>query len=190
MEQGRSGDRYPPAPPARPSVRTGAPPSQTAMLARPRVIGVSYWLWLAACLLGVITVAVTLSYFDQLQADIVSMVEREFPNETPAKREEVATAAVAIVIGAGVLIVLAQTAFAVGMHSGRGWTRYPLILLTLIGVAYNVILIGAVPTVTQAGLLAGTALMVIAVVLMFLPHTRAWFAQRQLARSGGYESSE
>jgi len=208
MDQGRRGDRYPSAPPARPSVTTGAPPSQTAAVARPRVIEVSYWLWLAACLVGVITAAATFGYLDQLQADMLSLVEREFPNETPAKRDEVAAAAVATLIGAGALIVLTQTAFAVAMHSGRGWARFPLLLLTLVVVAYNIVVIGAVPAitaaagsmvtvpvvavpaVTKAGLPACTALMVIAVVLMFLPGTRAWFAQRRIARSGGYESSE
>ena len=189
-EQAHSGERYPPAPPARPSVRIGAPPSETTTLARPRVVRVSYGLWLAACLLGVITAAATLNYFDQLQADLLSLVEQEFPNEAPAKRDEVATAAVAILIGAGVLIFVVQTAFAVAMHSGRGWTRYPLVLFTFAGVAYNIVVVGAVPTVTQVGLPASTALMVIAMVLMFVPPTQAWFTQRHLARSGGYTSGE
>lgn len=189
MEQGFNSDRYPSAPPARPSVTTGTPPSQATERARPQVITVSYWLWLTACLAGVVTAAVTLSYFDQLHTAMLSIVDQQFPDKVPAKRDEVATAALGIVVGAGVLVILLQVAFAVAMHSGRGWTRFPLVLLTLVLVPYNIVVVGIVPTITKAGLPATTALMLFAVVLMFLPGTQAWFAQEQLARSDGLDSS-
>jgi hypothetical protein len=161
-------------------------PSELAARPRPRAIDVSYWLWLGACLVGVITAAATLRYFGELQAAVLSIVERQFPGETPATREEVATAALATLIGSGVLVILAQTAFAMAMHSGRGWARFALILPTLLGALYSVAMFGTAPTMTKAGLLTTTALMVIATVPMFLPGTRAWFAQRRLARSSGY----
>ncbi|MGH3908647.1 MAG: hypothetical protein ACRDTE_31360 [Pseudonocardiaceae bacterium] len=187
-EQGYSGDRH--GPPARPSVTTRAAPSETAAQPRPHVIDVSYWLWLGACLLGMITAAAALVSFGRLEADMLALVERQFPGETPAMRAEVATAAVAIVIGAGVLVVLAQTAFAIVMHSGRGWARFALVLLALVGALYGAVIFGAAPTAAKAGLSATTVLMVIAALLMFLPAVRPWFAQRRLARSGGYEYSE
>lgn len=189
-EQGYRGDRHRSAPPARPSVTTRAAPSETAAQPRPHVIDVSYWLWLGACLVGVITAAAALVSFGQLEADMLALVEREFPGEAPATREEVATAAVAIVIGAWVLLVLAQTAFAIVMHSGRGWARFVLVLLALVGALYGAVILGAAPAVAKAGLLANTVLLVIAALLMFFPAVRPWFAQRRLARSGGYEYSE
>ncbi len=181
-EQGYSGDRHPPTPPTRPSLATGATPSEIAARPRPRLVGVSYRLWLGACLAGVITAAVTLIYFGELKAEMLSIVERDFPRETPSTRNEVATAAVATLIGTGVLVVLAQMAFAIAMHSGRGWARYPLVLLALLGTLYSVVVFGAAPMVTKVGLLATTALMVIAVVPMFLTGARTWFAQRLLHR--------
>ncbi|MGH3944594.1 MAG: hypothetical protein ACRDSI_06060, partial [Pseudonocardiaceae bacterium] len=149
-------------------------------------IDVSYWVWLAACLVGVITAAATLRYFGELQAAILSIVEQQFPGETPGTRENVATATLAILIGAGVVVVLVQMAFAMAMHSGRGWARFVLIGPALLVALYSVAILGTAPMMTQAGLLTTTVLMVIAVVPMFLPGARAWFAQQRLARSGGY----
>ncbi len=163
--------------------------SELAALPRPRVIDVSYWLWLGACLVGVITAAVALRYFGELQAAVLSIVERQFPRETPAMREQVATATLATLIGAGVLVVLAQLAFAIAMHAGRGWARFALVLLTLLGALYSVAASATAPTMTRAGLLTTTVLMVIAMVPMFLPGARTWFAQQRLARSGGYDYS-
>ncbi|MDQ3761842.1 MAG: hypothetical protein M3460_09110 [Actinomycetota bacterium] len=165
-------------------------PSETAALPRPRVIELSYWLWLGACLVGVITAAATLPYFGELQAAVLLMVEQQFPHETPATREEVATVTVTTLMGAGVAIILVQLAFAITMHSGRGWARFVLVLLTLLGMLYNVAVFATAPTVSQVGLLTSTVLMVIAVVLMLRPDARTWFAQRRLAQSVGYGYSE
>lgn len=165
-------------------------PSELAARPRPRAIDLSYWMWLAACLVGVITAAATLRYFGELQAAILSIVEQQFPRETPGTRENVATATLAILIGTGVVVVLVQMAFAMAMHSGRGWARFALGLPTLLVALYSVAVFGIVPMMTRAGLLTTAALMVIAAVPMFLPGARAWFAQQHLARSGDYSYSE
>ncbi|MGH3933908.1 MAG: hypothetical protein ACRDS1_02805 [Pseudonocardiaceae bacterium] len=165
-------------------------PSELAARPRPRAVDVSYWLWLAACLVGVITAAATLRYFGDLQDAMFSVVGRQFPDETPATRAEVATAAVAILIGVGVAVILAQMALAMAMHSGRGWARFALILPALVGALYSVAMFSTAPATTKAGLLTTTALMIVAVVPMFLPDPRAWFTQCRLARSGGYGYSE
>lgn len=165
-------------------------PSELAARPRPRVVDVSYWLWLGACLVGVITAAVTLRYFGELRAVMLSIVERQFPQEAPATREKAAIATVAVLIGAGVMIVLVQLALAIVMHSGRGWARSALVLLTLLGALYGAAVFGSAPAVSQAGLVISVVLMVSAAVPMFLPGTRVWFAQRHLARSGGYTYSE
>lgn len=165
-------------------------PSELAARPRPRSIDVSYWLWLTACLVGVITATATLRYFGELQAAVLSIVEQRFPGETPGSQENVATATLAILIGAGVLVVLVQMAFAMAMHSGRGWARFALILPALLGTLYSIAVFDTVPMTTRAGLSATTALIILAAVPMFLPGSRAWFAHRRLARSGGYGYTE
>lgn len=190
MEQGYGDNRDPFMPPARPSVTTGATPSQIAAQPRPRVVDVSYWLWLGACLVGMITVTATLVYFSRLQADMLSIVDQQFPQEMPETREQVATAAVAILIGTGVLIVLVQMTLAIVLRSGRGWARFALVVFGLLGAVYGAAAVGATPMVTKAGLLATIALMLIATVLMFLPPARSWFAQCRLTQSTGYDDSD
>ncbi|MDQ4103293.1 MAG: hypothetical protein M3186_06145 [Actinomycetota bacterium] len=174
---------HPSEPPARPSLATRARPSALAERPRPGIIDVSYWLWIGACLVGVITAAATLRYFGELQATVLPVVEQQFPNETPATREQVATATVATLIGAGVALMLAQMILAIAMRSGRGWTRFALVGLTLCGALYTVAVAGAVPITTNTGILTTIALMLIATVPMFLPPARAWFEHHRLRRS-------
>jgi hypothetical protein len=169
------GDPHSPAPPPRPSLATRAMPSEVAVRTRPRVVDVSYWTWLGACLVGVITAAATLRYYGDLQAAVLSMVDRQFPGETPAMREEVATATLAILIGGGVALILVQMALALVMRSGRGWARFALLAPALVGGLYSVAVFGTAPMATRAGLLTTTALMLIATILMFLPNARPWF---------------
>lgn len=165
-------------------------PSELAALPRPRIIDFSYWLWLLACLVGVITAAATLRYFDDLHDAMMSIAERQFPGEARATYAEVATAALATLIGVGVLVILVQMALAMAMHSGRGWARFALILPAGLAVIYSFAVFGTAPAMTKAGLVATTVLVIIAVVPMFLPGARAWFAQRHLARSDSYDYSE
>jgi hypothetical protein len=180
------GDRQPSAPPPRPSVAISAISAEPP--ARPQVIDVSYWLWVAACLAGLITAGVTLRYFSELRGVVLAIVEHQYPLETSATREKAAVTTVATLIGAGALIAVVQLVLAVTMRSGRGWARFMLIGLTILGALYSVAVFSAAPTISQVGMLAGTALMVIAWVPMFLPGTRAWFAHRRAVRSIGYQN--
>ncbi|MGH3821505.1 MAG: hypothetical protein ACRDRA_01460 [Pseudonocardiaceae bacterium] len=165
-------------------------PSELPAPPRPRLIDLSYWLWFGACVVGVITAIATLRYFGELKALVLLTLEREHPLETLATRERVAMATVATLIGAGALIALVQTTLAFTMRSGRGWARFPLVGLTLLSALYSVKVFGEAPPITQAGLLASTALMVIASVPTCLPGTRTWFAHRRMARSIGADNRQ
>ena len=126
-----------------------------------------------------ITVVVTLRSFGDLKALVLAIVEHQYPLETPTTREKVARAAVATLIGAGALIVLVQLAFAFMMRSGRGWARFTLVGFTILAALYSYVVFDTASTIYRAGMLASTALMVIAWVPMFLPDTRTWFANRR-----------
>ncbi len=165
-------------------------PSEHPAAARPRVVDVSYWLWFGACVIGMITTVATLRHFSELQTLVLAIVDQQYPLETPATREKAAWATVATLIGAGALIALVQLMLAVAMRSGRGWARYALVGLTVLGALYGVAVLDAAPTISRAGLLASISAMVIASVPMFLPATRPWFAHRRLARSSGYDDDQ
>jgi hypothetical protein len=154
-------------------------PSEVPVPPRPRVIELSYWLWVGACLLGVITVIVTLRFFGELKAVVLAIVDRQDPLETSATRDKVAGATVATLIGAGALLAVVQMAFAVTMRSGRGWARFALVGLTILGGLYSVAVFDAAPAISRAGILGSGALMVIALVPMFFPGARRWFADRR-----------
>jgi hypothetical protein len=160
-------------------------PSELPTPPRPKLIDLSFWLWLGAGVVGVITAIVTLRHFGELKAVVLAIVEQQYPLETSATREKVAGATVATLIGAGALITLLQATLALTMRSGRGWARLPLIGLTILGALYSVKVFAEAPPITQAGLLGTVALTVIASAPMFLPANRPWFAHRRMARSIG-----
>jgi hypothetical protein len=164
-------------------------PSELPAPPRPRLIDISHWLWLGAGLVGVITVIATLRHFGELNALVLGIIEQQYPLETPATREKAAEATVLTLIGAGALISLLQITLAVTMRSGRGWARFGLLGLVILGAIYEVAVFSAVPPITRVGLLANATLMVIAVVPTFLPGNRAWFAHQRLARSIGADNS-
>jgi uncharacterized membrane protein len=173
-------DSLPSAPPPRPSLAISAMRSEPP--ARPRIIDVACWMWFAACLVGIITAAATLRYFGELHTMMLSIVNRQFPQETPATRDRAATATVATLIGAGVLISLIQLASAVAMRSGRSWARFALVGLSIVGALYAAAVFGSAPSISRVGLLASLALMVVAAVPTFLPGARKWFAQQHIVR--------
>jgi hypothetical protein len=173
----------PAVPPPRPNIAIRALTSELPV--RPRAVHVSFWLWLGACLIGLITALVTLRYFGELRATILAIVDRQFPQETPATRDKAATATLVTLIGAGAVIILIQMALAVAMRSGRSWTRFSLVGLSLLGGLYSVAVFGSAPLICRVGLIASVALMVSAVVPMFGPGARGWFAQQRVVWSDG-----
>jgi len=106
---------------------------------------------------------------------LLTLVEREFPNEATAMRDDVATAALAILVGFGVTVVLAQMMVAISMHAGRRGARPALVLLAITGGVYVAGVLGAVPLATRVGLLITAGLMAVAAILMFVPGVGRWF---------------
>ena len=152
----------------------------------PRIVHVACWLWFAAGLAGIITAAVTLRYFSELHTMMLSIVDRQFPQETSVTRDRAAIATVATLISAGVLISLIQVALAVLMRSGRGWTRFALVGLTILGALYCAAVFGSAPQLSRVGLLASIALMIIAAIPTFRPDAGKWFAQPRIIRPPTY----
>lgn len=135
----------------------------------------SYGFWLVACLGAVVTAAVTLLEFDARQQALLTIVEREFPNEAVATRDDVATLAVAVLIGFGVVVALLQLMVSLSMHAGRRAARPVLVLLAVIGAGYVAAVYQSVPVETQIGLIVTLALTAVAIILMFSVPPGIWF---------------
>ena len=167
-----------PATPPRPPVAPGLPPSEAAAARRPerpRVVDVAHGFWMLSCLAGVITAVLSLRHFDEYKAALLAITQRDYPTETAATQEQVATAGVGVLLGAGMLVVVLQLVFSLAMRSGRNWARIVLVLVGVLGLFYAFLVVNSVSSDIKVGIGAAAGLAVVGVLAMFLPGTGKWF---------------
>jgi len=128
-----------------------------------------------SCLAGVITAVLSLRYFDEYQAALLTITQRDYPSETAATQEQVATAGAGVLIGVGVLMLVLQMIFSLAMRSGRNWARFVLVLVGGVGLGYTFLVVNSVSFDIQVGIGAAAGLAVVGVLAMFLPGTGEWF---------------
>jgi len=128
-----------------------------------------------SCLAGVITAVLSLRYFDEYQAALLTITQRDYPSETAATQEQVATAGAGVLIGVGVLVLVLQMLFSLAMCSGRNWARFVLVLIGGVGLCYAFLVVNSVSFDIQVGIGAAAGLAVVGVLAMFLPGTGEWF---------------
>ncbi|TDV47792.1 hypothetical protein [Actinophytocola oryzae] len=160
-------------PPPRPSTaRLSAPPVAARREApRPRVVALSYWLWWVAALVAVVTVVLALTRIDAMQDELARIARESDPDATDDTVDRVVDLSVLVIIGGGILLGVVGAVLAVGMRAGRGWARVTLIALTLLAVAYALLVVSA-----TGGLVLGyAAVTVVAAVCMYLPGGKRWF---------------
>ena len=167
-----------PVPPPRPPVAPRLPPSEAAAVGRPerpRVVDVAHGFRMLSCLAGVITAVLSLRYFDEYQAALFVITQRDYPSETAATQEQVATAGAGVLIGVGVLMLVLQMLFSLAMCSGRNWARFVLVLIGGVGLCYTFLVVNSVSFDIKVGIGAAAGLAVVGVLAMFLPGTGEWF---------------
>ena len=86
-----------------------------------------------------------------------------------------ATAAIGVLLGAGVLVVALQLVFSLAMRSGLNWARIVLVLVGGMGLFYAFLLVNSVSFDIKVGIAAAACLAVVGVLAMFLPGTGEWF---------------
>jgi glucose-6-phosphate-specific signal transduction histidine kinase len=134
---------------------------------RPAELKVSFWIWFAGGILGVM---------GGLLGMLASLVL--FAAAPAAAAAVVTLMLLAAAVGA------AQVVFAVKMKAGRTWARLALTVLTAITLVLAVM--NTVTGVGQGGNWAAFLISAVATVLMWLPNSRAWFS----AGSGRNTSAE
>ncbi|MBA3955880.1 MAG: hypothetical protein H0X58_04370, partial [Acidimicrobiia bacterium] len=124
---------------------------------------------------GVITAVLSLRHFDEYKAALLAITQRDYPTETAATQEQVATAAVGVLIGVGVLVVVLQMIFSLAMRSGRNWARFVLVLIGGVGLFYAFLVVRSVSFDIKIGIAAAADLAVVGVLTMFMPGAGEWF---------------
>ena len=117
----------------------------------------------------------SLRYFDEYKAVLLAITQRDYPTETAATQEQVATAAVGVLIGVGVLVVVLQMIFSLAMRSGRNWARFVLVLIGGVGLFYAFLVVRSVSFDIKIGIAAAADLAVVGVLTMFMPGAGEWF---------------
>ncbi|MGH3774306.1 MAG: hypothetical protein ACRDRR_00995 [Pseudonocardiaceae bacterium] len=138
---------------------------------RPREIEISFWLWIATVVLGVVGVVIMYIQIDLLRAELInSLLAQDSTADRPTV-ERFATVGSVVAVVIGLLLVGGQLLLVFLMRGGRNWARIVLAVLGGLVVLFGLIgfAAGSVSGLLQLLLLVG------AIVTMFLPAANAWF---------------
>ncbi|HWR46859.1 MAG TPA: hypothetical protein VN327_04445 [Pseudonocardiaceae bacterium] len=143
---------------------------------RPKEVEISFWLWIATLVLGVVGAVAAYSQINQIRANTIDRALAQNPAANQSMIERAATAGFVVGVVLVLLIVAAELVFVFLMRGGRNWARIVLAVLGGLGVLFGLIGLaiggGSVTGLLQLLLLIG------AIVTMFLPSANAWFQPR------------
>ncbi len=167
-----------PEPPGRPQFEFRQRPSEV-VAGRARSVVVAYALWTAAAAAGLIAALAMLLGLDAVQVAVRTLVERDFPNESPVTRDRAVGVATAVLVGGAFLLSLAIGVTAAIMRSGRGAARVVLVLLVVVVVVQIVLSVDAVSPLVVGLLVLSAAFGLAGAVQMYLPSANSWFLSKQ-----------
>jgi hypothetical protein len=162
----------PPPPGAFPAYAAAAPEPVAAPTATPTTVTTAFWLYVASAVLSVIGGIITIATVGNSRAAILQQIQTNGTNLRGESVDTVVNAAIGVAIGFSVvtLIFWAITfvLFAFFMRRGANWARIVLTVLTALSLL-NIL------TAFGVGALQ-VVLAIVAVVLMWLRPSSAWFA--------------
>jgi hypothetical protein len=94
------------------------------------------------------------------------------PAATANRLDRVVDLSMFVIVGGGLGLGIGGGLLALGLRAGRGWARVALFALTVLAVAYGLLVVSATGWLA----LAYAASAVAAAVCMCLPAARRWFA--------------
>jgi len=144
---------------------------------RPKEVEISFWLWIATVVLGVVGMIAMYSQINQIRAEAINRVLAQNPAADQSTIESATTAGFIIGSVLGLLVVAAELVFVFLMRGGRNWARIVLAVLGGLGV-----LLGLIGLAIGGGSITGLLqllLLIGAIVTMFLPPANAWFQPRR-----------
>lgn len=165
----------------------GTPPPE------PREVTTSFWLWIAAVVVGLIGAVVSFlqvgSVTDQIDGGAAAGAGSGLD---PGTLSSIVTASLVVGAVLGLVLVALEVLFAVFMRRGRNWARIVLAVFGIIGVLFTLgglfsastTVIGGQEIVTRSGIstvlsVVQALLVVAAVVMFFRPPANAYFRARR-----------
>lgn len=155
----------------------------------PATVVTSMWAWIISCAVPLLAIIYSLVLITEIRAHLLATATEKDPTASVETLEKVVTITVWIALGVLIATVVLQIVLAVVMINRRGWARYPLLLVGLVGVPAAGVAFGALSddaAASRGNLSIGIsvqAIMVLAgAILMFLPTANYWFRTRGRSR--------
>lgn len=162
----------PPPPGAFPSYAAVPPPPVAAPTRIPTTVNTAFWLYIASAVLSVIGGIVTIATASSGRAAIIRQLQTSNVNLHGQNIDTLASAAVGVAIGVSIVTLIFWAVvfvlFAFFMRRGANWARIVLLVLTVVS------LVNFRPGF-PFGLIQVIA-SIVAVILIFLRPSSAWFA--------------
>ncbi|MCU1436967.1 MAG: hypothetical protein JWP66_54 [Naasia sp.] len=134
---------------------------------RPATVEISFWLYLATAVLGLVGIVASLTAIDQAREVALRQLESQGQEVDPALVEGAILTGVVLGVVIGVLFTVAWIVGAILLRRGMGWARWVLLALTVLSL----------PGIFSTSIIAilGVLLPVAATVLAFLAASLAWY---------------
>ncbi|MGH3825889.1 MAG: hypothetical protein ACRDQX_01745 [Pseudonocardiaceae bacterium] len=139
---------------------------------RPQEVEISFWLWIATFVLGVVGL---ITNYSQIRAEAINQVLAQTPAADQSTIESATTTALVIGVVLGLLFAVAEIVFVFLMRGGRNWARIVLAVFGGLGVLFGLLGLAVNPGAGSATGLLQLLLLIGALVTMFLPAANAWF---------------
>ncbi len=154
----------PPPPPLSESELRGSPGGPA--LPAPKEVQISFWIWIAGAALSVISALLAFTQKDELAKTM-----RENPGTagmTPQEFDAAVNFGLIFAVAIGIVLAGLYVLFAFKARAGRNWARVVLTVLTALGLLSMLLSrsLSGLPT---------TVISVVAVVLLYLPNSKAYF---------------
>lgn len=173
-----------PYPPQYPTSQSDTYQGRPAHPAAPGSITGAFLIYLLAAVL--LAVGVVLALTSNVWNDAIAAAG----NTSSVNTQTLVNTAKIITVVIGVVFLALYLLFAFKMRAGRNWARIVLTVLSALSIASSFSASGSVnvngtvykSTSTQTTGIVGAVLAIVAIVLMFLPASNAYFAQSKAAR--------
>ena len=116
------------------AVSPGSGSPATGMTLPPRQVTTAFWLFVAAAVLSLISLAVSLSSIGGTKEAVRKQLAAQGQTITDGQLDGILTASIVVAVVVGLIFVAAYVMFAVFMRRGANWARIVLLVLTVLSL--------------------------------------------------------